>query len=326
MQTSRQSKAPRNLKIFGFFLCLCFGITGCDDDTLISPFSGRDAHFSVYGYISHEDTHYVRVVPIRNTVDRSTEPTQASFSVRSTSVDRNTTTDWQEVLPLLDSGDRGLMFSDSTFGHVFRAVFTPFTGDSYTLEIASPDGDVTTARISAPPVTQPVVDNIWTRNDSTFQTIILPGISESPLEMKAGYRLASPLFYPDIQHPLVFIDYTGKGYATDAGWRVDMDLASDVVEVRQFVADNISSYSPYSTVEDPATMVLVSVDMRFRIVKADSMWSRLQNNPVILSTLSQPGAFSNVTNGFGYVGATGTNVVHWMLPTDSTRIQIGFDG
>ncbi len=299
-------------------------LSGCDDDTIISPFSGREAYFSIYGFISTADTQYVRVIPIRNSVGRDTEPVDLGLTVRTTGMNTGNTAVWAPVLPLLENGERGVLFSDSTFGYVYRAIFTPVVNETYTMEVIRPDGKFSSASATVPRVQVPEVSDVWTRNDSLFQTVVFPGVEEPPFNIQIVYRVSSNLFYPEIQFPTAPLDYTGEGYQVENGWRVDIDLASDVVKVRQYIADNITQFSPLPVVEDVETYDLLSIDIRMRAEIGDSLWRQLDFRNTDTSRLSQPGAFSNVTNGFGYFGATGSNVRTWELPRDSTTSKIGF--
>ena len=149
-------------------------------------------------------------------------------------------------------------------------------------------------------------------------------VEKLPRSIETVYRLGSSLFYPEIQLPAIPVNYDGQGYPTDEGWRVDLDLATDVAFVRQFVADNFSDYSPLPTVEDVDTYELASMDIRMRVIVGDSL-SETLDDPTQIALISQPGAFSNVENGFGFFAAAGTNSRLWELPPDlELRQAIGF--
>ncbi|NND72911.1 MAG: hypothetical protein HKN43_15145 [Rhodothermales bacterium] len=296
----------------------------CQGDTIITPFSDRDAHFTLFGFISTADTQRVRVIPVRTQLDREMEPVPLDVTVTTTGKSSGLVEEWGELRPLLSSGERGVMFDDSTFGHVFQAIFTPVIGETYVLEVAGRDGRSSSASVSIPVVEAPVISDVWERNDSLFQSVTWPGVDQPPFDIEMVYRLGSSLFFPEIQLPAIPVDYNGKGFPTPGGWQVDIDLQSDVAFVRQFVADNFSDYSPLPSVEDVDTYELVSMDVRMRIIVMDSL-SQQFSGDVSIAALSQPGAFSNVENGFGFLAAVGTNSRLWELPPDpEIRERIGF--
>ena len=304
--------------------CLVVVGPGCEGDTIITPFSEREAYFTIFGFISTADTQRVRVIPVRTSLERDDVPRPLDVTVQTTRMSNGTVEEWVEVRPELEDGSRGLMFSDSTFGHVFQAVFTPFVGETYVLEVIGSDGRTSSASVTIPGVAPPAISDVWARNDSFFQSVTWPGVNRLPSSIEVIYRLGSSLFYPEIQLPAIPVDYEGKGFATIDGWQVDIDLQSDVAFVRQFVADNFTDYSPFPSVEDVDTYELASMDIRMRIIVADSL-SRQLDDSLSAARLSQPGAFSNVENGFGFFGAAGTNSRLWELPPDTTiRRRIGF--
>ena len=115
---------------------------GCEGDTIISPYSGRDIHYSVYGFINTTDTHYVRIVPIRANGLRDITPQDLDVIVSTVELRTNRTDVWEPVLHQLDDGSRGLPLADSTFGHVYRAIFTPNADDEFLFEVRGFDGRI----------------------------------------------------------------------------------------------------------------------------------------------------------------------------------------
>ena len=167
------------LPVVILLLLASFVKLGCSDDTIITPFSDREAYFTLFGFISTADTQLVRVIPVRNELERDQTATSLDVTVQTTRKSDGAVEEWQQVLPELENGDRGLAFSDSSFGHVFRATFTPFVGETYLLEVIRPDGKMSSAEVTIPAVAAPIISDVWTRNDTIFQSVTWPERGEA---------------------------------------------------------------------------------------------------------------------------------------------------
>lgn len=315
-------RRPKNILLF--LIGLAILSSGCDQETIISPFSGRDAYFSIYGYLSSNGSQFVRVSPIRNDLDRDKTPVSLDVEVTTRAIGSGRTQTWSQVLPRLEDGQAGLMFSDSTFGHVFTSSFVPVVGETYEIEVVRPDGATTRARTKIPFVNKPVLGPYRTVGDTVYHTVLWPGLTKAPAEIQSVYRLDSPIFKPEIQIPAAPVTHNGEGYLTADGWEIEINLNEDVSIVRQFVNDNLDILSDLPSLEDPLNFPLQLVDVRMRATVRDSSWTFVADE-ADLARLSQPGAVSNVENGFGYFGSLGTEVDTWLL-TDPIILQlIGFN-
>ena len=231
---------------------------------------------------------------------------------------------WFQVLPRLENGQEGLMFADSTFGHVFASNFRPVVGETYEIEVRRPDGAVSRARARVPHVNKPVVGAYRIQGDSVFQIVHWPGVTEAPAEILSVYRLDSDIFKPEIQIPAAPVFHTNEGRATDQGWEIEINLNNDVADVRAYIVDNLPVYSNLPTLEDEANFPLGLVDVRMRVTVRDSAWTFVSPDANI-SRIAQPGAISNVENGFGFFGALGTEVDTWLLEDPETLRIAGFN-
>lgn len=308
--------------VAGVFVVL-FGLSGCDDETIVSPFSDRDAEFTIFGFMTQSDSQLVRVIPVRRRLERPDEPATLDVSVRSRAMSTGRIVEWDQVLPRLEDGRLGLQFADSSFGHVFLGRFLPLVGETYELVIEKPDGTTATARTTIPRVQSPVVAQPVVSGDSVVQTVLWPGVDRAPVEILMVYRLASPIFRSEIQIPAAPVYHNGRGTPTPGGWQVDINLNEDVKTVRRFVIDNLAFFSEFPSVENSETFPLDLVDIRMRVSVGDSAWTFADGAPD-LARLSQPGAASNVENGFGFFGAIGSEVQTWLLPDAELRREIGF--
>ncbi len=301
-------------------IILAVTMSGCDD-TIISPFSDREANYSIFGYIATDDTHYVRIVPIRNTLDRDVIPVQLDASVTTTNEATGRVDEWSQLLPVQDDGSRGLLFSDSTYGHVFRAIFPVNPGESYTFRVNGFDGDSVSARVSVPFISEPRVEDIVVDNGRIVQTLVIPDLGYQPFAVGVLYVLASDIFNaPRIG---IWLYNHGVGTVDDDGVRIEMDLAEDVQLLRKEIVDNLNQYATIPVVEDPQTFTLYLLERRARVFAGDSTWNFISANPD-LGRLAQPGAHSNVEGGFGFFGALGTNFAEMPITDSQIRQQIGF--
>ncbi|NND72912.1 MAG: hypothetical protein HKN43_15150 [Rhodothermales bacterium] len=301
-------------------LVLLVSATGCDDNTIISPFSGRDAHFSIYGFISTSDTQLVRIVPVRNRLERDDQPTDLQAVVTTTELNSGRVDIWSPVRRQLETGDLGLQFSDSTFGHVYRAIFTPNSGDAFEMRIEGFDGNFSSATTSIPFVSQPVLGDYFDVDGEIHQRIVWPGVFQQPFRVATWLYFASTNLRPD-EFAVPFY-HNAFGEVTEDGLTIELNLNEDIRLLRRHIVENLSRYSDSPTVENPSTFPLVLTDRRIRIFVGDSTWAFISSSPDEARS-SQPGALSNVHNGFGFFGSLGTSVVEAPIIDPAVRLQIG---
>lgn len=264
-------------------LAVCLLLAGCDQDTFIDPFIGQDRYYTIYGFLDENETeHYLRVIPVRRTpevVDADDAP-QAFIDaeVYSTDLNTNIRTRWAHTLRPL---------SDGTYGHVFRADFIVVAGRRYRIEVERSDGKVTTAETKVPLFgnhIQPQPGPLEGAGDSLFQDVELPGVA-SLAELFVTY--APPIGTP------VAIPYGRAGMPTIEGnWRFRINLGQDLLFLR--------------ATQGPGAIAAVGV-----LVKVlDQNWT-LPPEPLDPDVLVQPGALSNVENGYGFWGSIGFLARDW---------------
>ena len=311
--------SSRYLKVV--VVLITFGCTsGCDDNTIITPFSERDVHYSIYGFISTTDTQLVRIVPVRKHLERDVVPIDLRAVVSSTELNSGRLDMWSPVLPQLNNGDRGVQFDDSTFGHVYRAIFTPNTGDKYEFRVEGFDGKKTTAQATIPSVPRGVAGSYFEVEGEVHQHVQWPGLSRQPFSVATWYYFMSTDLRP--QEFAVPLYHNSFGEISGEGLIIDMNLNEDIRLLRKHIVDNLSLYSSSPTVEDPDTFNLVMTDRRIRIFVGDSTWNFISAVPD-RARISQPGAFSNVEDGFGYFGGLGTSIVEANITDPVIRQQMG---
>lgn len=293
---------------------------GCDS-TIITPFSGRDVHYSIYGYLMPSDTHLVRVVPIRNKLSRDDVPVSLDAQVNSHELRSGRQDSWSQVLPFLDDGNRGLQFSDSTYGHVFQAIFSINPGEEYELSISDVTGDATTVVTTVPEVKPPIPGDFSTEGGRVIQELHIPDLYRQPFRVESTYFLVSPIFNSD-RHGFV-ISSENRGTVDEDGITVRLNLSEELSEMRRIIRENLPRYSDLPVLEDPANFPIGFSERSIRVFAGDSAWQHLTPDPD-LPTLSQPGAISNVENGFGFFGALGIGFTEASSIPDQFRQQAGY--
>jgi len=245
-------------------------------DTSVQPILESDKYFSLYGALDmRADTQFVRVVPIRSTIAQGTDTLQAIM--RSYDLMTGEIAQWKDSVVVFRSG---------TVGHVFYAPIRVIGGHRYRLEVERvADGAKTSVEVQVPMLSREVVveePRVFTDLDRTVvrQKILWKGIAEEPYQQELWYRFqASP------QAPFVDLQLPLTGTITEAGWEVDLDLVAQ--------RDSILAHTG---------QLMVFLEMGVRLVVLTPEWEP-PGGIWDKEVLAQPGVFSNVTHGFGFVGA-----------------------
>ena len=113
-----------------------------------------------------------------------------------------------------------------------------------------------------------------------------------------------------IKHPVI-ISYEGEAERVRGGFEVDVDLRADFDVIEDEFGRNCL----------PTNYMGLGL-VTFRFLVADATWTP-PGGRFDFEVLSQPGAFSNVDNGFGFYGAGYTASVRW-FPSPEVRQELGF--
>jgi len=282
-------------------------LTACDS-TFVDPFEGQERYFSVYGILQTTETeHYIRVVPIRRSIEDIIEPrdTQAKIDASVTSVDlqTGTKTTWAHHL---------LRLADGKYGHVFSASFMVSPGHTYRLEIKRTSGATTVAETTIPhpgsiSISQELPQLI---SDSLYQTITIENMSW-PNRIDIVYEVGFGL---GMDFRRVF--YGRSGQRTEHGWQLDINLTGDASYLKELLG-----------IPDDQLLPLASIDARLEI--PDAGWIPVYDTWTTpedwdLAMLAQPEQLSNVQNGYGFWGSISvSNPQSWMITEEAAR-QAGF--
>jgi hypothetical protein len=277
-------------------LLALFG-AACED--AVNPFLDDDRHFTIYGYLDTDrDTQYVRVEPLRRTVDMPEPGPLQGVTVTMTEVLTGREILWRDSL---------LQFTNGTFGHVFKAVFRPRHGHRYRLVVRRDDGAETSAETRVPP--RRTVGLGTAATTFGFSGYEMPatfdGVSRRPLSVEVWYRMELNQGEPFRDYPIPY-GFDRHGVRTGGSWRVRVELSRDADTLRKRFGI-------------PSTRALPPLyGVGVRISERDSSWAPPGDvfDPI---TLIEPGTFTNVVGGFGFFGAIGRQKVEWVLPDAVTK-------
>jgi len=271
-------------------------------DTLIDPFENDEKYFTVYGYLDQEvNEQSLRVIEVTRRVEDIRNPSddraQIDARVFTTDLLTDQRTEWRHELT---------EFDDGTFGHVFKANFGVRSGATYRLEIVRNDGKTTTAETTVPSISTAFLfdrgQEVFSPDSSdVFQEIRIPGIG-TVWDVTAVYSWEN---WPYHRAWTVRVPYGQAGERTpDGDWRVDLNISEDQVHVRE----DIEKVRERGILETDGIIGLASVGLQFRI--PSNSWQPPEGR-FDAEVLAQPGAVSNVTNGYGIFGSVGLYVERW---------------
>ena len=270
-------------------------LAGCEDP-FIDPFV-EGKHFTVYGYLnSFEIDHFVRVVAVRRTPEDIPAPdaphADIDAVVTSTNLTTNVTTRWTHTLQELDDG---------TYGHVFTSRFVVREGHRYRLVVQRSDGAESVAETTVPNLQAPIAMPAQITSDSITQVLVWPdaGVPER-IELVYCAKPVGGFGCDD-----VLIDYGRTGKKTSSGWEVPIALGRDLLFVRRQLG-----------FADEVVLELSNIDVRF--TSLDSEWDAPQGefDPEVFG---QPGALTNVENGFGFWGSLARSIRSWTPDPEALR-------
>ncbi|NNF03514.1 MAG: hypothetical protein HKN17_03515 [Rhodothermales bacterium] len=286
-----------------FVLSLSVGLTiltGCEES--VDPVLGTDQRFTVYGFINPlADTQAVRIYSIEDRLELETaEPLDAS--VYSEYPGGSERVVWQDSI---------VTFPDESVGHVYYGVFRPGFDRDLTFVVESPDGTLTRADVRTPPVSRPELGDIISASGNVLVTI---DWIDAPriLETRAVYHLRSRLFGDSRIFDKTVVLPTGQVTEGPGGvLRVTIRPAVDIGQLFTILAlrPGIDELS------------LEYVDVQAFV--AGDTWDPPTGgfDPELLV---QPGTFTNITNGFGFLG-TGYYDSFEYVPSTEVAENAGFD-
>lgn len=263
----------------------------------VDPFIDSDRRFSLYGTLEMDrDTQFVRVVPVSREID-AVEGARLEATVTSRDLTTGDAALWRD----------SLMSVGEEAAHIFWAPIRIQASHTYRIEVTGPSDDVVTYLETTAP--DRIVGRVLEENLSISpvngtppgqQRVLWSGLDREPFRVQLWYRFLDRIEAPfvDILSPVGATLVPPAPGAT--GWEVRVDLRED--RERMGEAINVDAYALMGL-----GVEVTLLDMAFQppggVFDPDF--------------LSQPGTFSNVVNGFGFVGIVGRFSVEWFLGDDT---------
>ena len=281
---------------FVFFLA-----AGCD--TSVNPVVDGAPPFSVYGFLNPmADTQAVQVFALRQSIQNNgAGPLDASVRL----ID--------EV-----NGDAYVMndslvvFGDSLAGYVYWAVYQPEFDTPYRLEITRSDGAQSTVKVRTPARLQLDAPTDFDWLDRTLRVKV-----DGPVQPFIGAQL----YYATRTLPTDASSPTSLDYRIDIGERITATEGSLGFDI-PLRTDFISILQEYLLQEIRPNDLIRLEAMRIEIMIVNPEWDP-PGGVFDVEVLAEPGVFSNVENGYGFLGAGYPLSVTW-VPADSILERSGF--
>lgn len=286
----------RAMHIIGSILLLMMA-AGCDDS--LGPMPEPEQPFTLYGYLNpRADTQSVRVFPIAARLEReSPDPIDAELY----SIDAET----GEVHHWRDSV---VQIAEADYRHVYWAAFRPAYERAYRIEVRRTDGAMSWAELTTPPDGE----------SELLEAEVLPG---TQIMRQAVRWKNAPLIHDAQVHyhrqflsgnrvvgrDTITVSYAESRTRLNDGWEIVVDYRKDASHVN----------APSSRFD--GTPKLASVEMS--VLVADSAWLP-PGGAFDPDDLIMAGRFSNVGNGYGFVGGGYPASIKW-LPDEYIRQRMG---
>jgi hypothetical protein len=272
-------------------LALLGCLLGCDEE--VNPFIEEDRYFTLYGYLdTAADTQFVRVIALRRSlVEEPFGPLDARVT----------------LVPLPDGPsvtlrDSLVQFADGRYGHVFYAPLRVFPGWTYRLDVERADGARATAETTVPVAPGATIGTPSFFAGGFTQSVQWTRIDTAPYRLEVWYRFQGEAPHQPFREASVAYGEEHLGRLRNDLWEVEVRLSEDRDEVARQLGG--------------VAFPLLGVGMR--LTMPDDAW-RPPTGVFDPDLLVQPGVFTNVTGGFGFLGAVNQYTVEWVLDATTVR-------
>ena len=275
-------------------------LAACSD--AVDPTLGTPQAFSLYGYLDPTASHQaVRVAPILGTIDADTSRTIAA---RVTSTERGTgrTVTWRDSV---------VTYRDGSAGHIFVADYTPTPGETVELRVEETDGDgrVTTVEVDVPFLAQSEIGAPLSGVVDTTYPVTIRGV---PRVIGGTLRLY----------------VTGVPTAPDDTSTLVVPFEPGQLPIREEAGEWVATVPFLAATRDYLQTLglyqrgLTLLEAEFAPFVASASWD-VPPGGLDEEAVVEPGTFSNVTGGFGFVGSGFEAPVRW-VPSPGTQYRAGF--
>ena len=275
-------------------------LAACSD--AVDPTLGTPQAFSLYGYLDPTASRQaVRVAPILGTIDADTSRTLAA---RVTSVERGTgrTAAWRDSV---------VVYRDGSAGHIFVADYTPTPGETVELRVEETDGDqrVTTVEVDVPFLARSEIGEPLAGVSETTYPVTVRGV---PRVIGGTLRLYVTGF------PTAPSDTTTLVVPFEPGQLPIREEAGQWVATVPFLAATRAYLQTNGLYQRGLTLL----EAEFAPFVTSASWA-VPPGGLDEEAVVEPGAFTNVNGGFGFVGGGFEAPVRW-LPSPGTQYRAGF--
>ncbi len=267
-------------------------LLACNDS--VSPNLEIDRAFSLWGILNAKsDTQAVRVFEIDDQL-RLISPNPIDALVRSIDLETGEIRVWRDSVIQLNDGD---------FRHVFWDEFPVVAGRTYRIEAQKSDGRISSAETTVPP---PILIEAIEPNSQlvleTRQTIRLHGDAPSLVRVDVRYWTVSIDAQGNTTEIYTTIPYEAHAKRKSDGWEIEVDYYRDY---RQIVVE-------YERLEvSPMLIGFRGIEMQVHV--GDEQW-KSPTGAFEAEALVEPNVFTNVENGFGFVGSGYLEKFAWDPP------------
>lgn len=271
-------------------------LAGCSDS--VDPTLGTEQPFTIFGYLDPAaDTQAVRIIPISDRLDPDTEE-QLDAEVYLVDMATNDSTRWRDSLTTFSDDRQGHIFWDPSpvrFGGTYQLVARRISdGATSSVTLTTP------SRYSTPSVGLPI---------ASFEDVVYPvTFPEAPYLLNATFSLRvtghpdSPSDTTVFPIPLIDSDIENG----TEGPRINLNFSASVREALE-----------RGGLENQ--LRLVDATLSGFVSTTDWAPPEFGFDPDLII---EPGTFSNVDNGFGFVGSGFFTSVRW-IPSASAQLRAG---
>jgi hypothetical protein len=262
---------------------------GCAEDVATPPPSG--AAFTLWGALDPASgTQAIRVVAVTTVIEDQPGPLDATVS--STDLRDGAVTAWRDSI---------VTFSNGTTGHVFVADVDVDYNGVYRIQAVRSDGAASTAIVTVPPLVEAFSE--LDEGGSPEEAALWPGVPQLNAPEVTALIQDAGCAVNTIRVPFTDIE-SAQAQPFEFGWRTQFSLTRFRDELPAHLANG-------AVLQLTLDAEVASVEWRFPVEDFD---------PEILI---EPGAFTNVEGGFGFVGAAYPASLVWVPDPRATQ-RAGF--
>ena len=279
--------------VLGAVLLLTVALTtGCEES--VNPVLGTERAFTLYGFFNpRADTQAVRIFAIEGRLEL-TRPEPLDAEVASMDLQMSQQQAWQDSVVQYESG---------RYGHVYWSEFRAEFEHRYRLEAVRSDGATAQVEVTVPPLSEPLL----------LPPIIAPRFVFYPVLWQQAPRVNNIVVRYHTTCGSYTFEYGLNGQdQLECGTLVTVRLSDDARLIFQEIL-----FKPSCTLRD---LRLLEIELIVLVTNAE--WVP-PTGVYDAELLVEPGTFSNVENGFGFVGAGYPASFRWE-PSESALLAAGF--